>query len=91
MSEKSLMHQNVLQFEPHSALFVSDDDPLEFYNAISDFAIRNLEVSGLLYLEINESYGEATKLLLETKGFQNVQIREDLRGRKRMIKAKKMS
>ncbi|NEU07062.1 peptide chain release factor N(5)-glutamine methyltransferase [Flavihumibacter sp. R14] len=88
LSEKNLMHQNVLQFEPHNALFVSDEDPLVFYNAISDFAKNNLEANGLLYLEINESYGEATKLLLENKGFHEVEVREDLRGRERMIKAK---
>ena len=86
-NEKNLMHQNVLDFEPHTALFVRNNDPLQFYKAIADFAIKRLESGGKLYLEINETLGEQTKELLREKGFVNIILRKDLRGRERMIRA----
>lgn len=86
-SEKGLMHQNVLAFEPHTALFVRDDDPLMFYKAIADFAKNRLQENGKLYLEINETLGEQTKNLLRETGFVNIILRTDLPGRDRMIRA----
>lgn len=86
-AEKDKMHQNVVDYEPHTALFVSDDDPLKFYRAIAGFAKTHLEKAGKLYLEINESLGAETVALLSETGFINIDLRTDLRGRNRMIKA----
>ncbi len=86
--EKTNMNSNVIDHEPHNALFVPDDDPLVFYNAIADFALLHLQADGVLYLEINENLGPQTVSLLKNKGFSNVELRKDLRERDRMIKAK---
>jgi release factor glutamine methyltransferase len=86
-ADKVQMHVNVVDFEPHTALFVPQDDPLLFYRAIADFAIGNLTPNGLLFLEINESYGHETVDLLNSKGFKSIEIRKDMSGRDRMIKA----
>jgi release factor glutamine methyltransferase len=86
-ADKTQMHLNVVNFEPHSALFVPQNDPLLFYKAIADFAIRNLTPGGLLFLEINEIYGQETIQLLSSKGFKNIELRKDISGRDRMIKA----
>jgi len=85
--EKGQMHQNVLEFEPHTALFVEDADPLLFYSKIADYALGHLEPGGLLFFEINEYLGEETVQLLRDKGFKTIELRKDLRGRNRMIKA----
>ena len=81
------MQPNVLDYEPHLALFVSNDDPLLFYNAITDFAIQKLNPNGSLYFEINENFALKTKTLLEIKGFTNCEILKDMQGKNRMIKA----
>jgi release factor glutamine methyltransferase len=85
--EKGEMHNNVLGFEPHLALFVKDNDPLIFYNAIADFALRQLEKGGLLFFEINENLGKQTVELLTRKLFKNIELRQDIGGKDRMIKA----
>jgi release factor glutamine methyltransferase len=85
--DKKQMHTNVTDFEPHTALFVPEDDPLIFYKAIADFASTHLEKGGLLFFEINESYGEQTVELLKHKLFNNIELRRDMGGRFRMIKA----
>lgn len=85
--DKTQMHINVTDFEPHTALFVSEDDPLIFYNAIAGFAIQNLATSGVVFFEINEGLGKETIELLENKGFKNIELRKDMSGRDRMIKA----
>lgn len=87
VAEKTHMHSNVVDHEPHSALFVPDDDALLFYKAITDFALLHLEANGALYLEINENMGPETVSLLKNKGFSKVELRKDLRDRDRMIKA----
>ncbi len=86
-ADKTQMHLNVIDFEPHTALFVPQDDPLLFYKAIADFAVVNLAPSGMLFLEINESYGQKTIDLLNSKGFKNIELKKDMSGRDRMIKA----
>jgi release factor glutamine methyltransferase len=86
-TDKRQMHTNVTDFEPHSALFVPEEDPLLFYNAIADFAIKNLKSNSLLFFEINESYGAATVDMLHDKLFINIELRKDMSGRDRMIKA----
>jgi len=85
--EKQAMHQNVLANEPHRALFVTNENPLIFYNAIAEFAIENLADHGLLFFEINEYLGKETVSLLEHKGFNNIELRKDMQGKDRMVKA----
>ncbi|MCO5947839.1 peptide chain release factor N(5)-glutamine methyltransferase [Mucilaginibacter flavidus] len=85
--DKTQMHTNVTDFEPHSALFVPENDPLLFYKAIANFAITNLTQNGLLFFEINESYGNETVELLKNKGFKGIELRKDMSGRDRMVKA----
>lgn len=87
-AEKEQMLPNVLQHEPHLALFVPDNDPLIFYKAIADFAIKHLDTNGSLYLEINENLGEETVQLLKQMGFKNIELRQDLIGKDRMIRSK---
>jgi release factor glutamine methyltransferase len=89
LADKHQMHTNVTDFEPHSALFVPEDDPLIFYKAIADFALTNLTPKGLLFFEINEGYGVEIIELLESKGFKNVELRKDMSGKDRMIKAQR--
>jgi release factor glutamine methyltransferase len=87
LDDKKQMHSNVTDFEPHTALFVPEHDPLIFYRAIADFALNNLIANGLLYFEINENLGKETVELLADKGFKNIELRKDMSGRDRMIKA----
>lgn len=86
-SEKLEMHQNVLNHEPHNALFVPDHSPLRFYDAIADFTIKHLKKNGFLFLEINEHFGKETVNLLLNKGFKSAELRQDMYGKDRMIKA----
>jgi len=85
-TDKRQMHTNVTDFEPHSALFVPEENPLLFYNAIADFAVKKLKSNGLLFFEINESYGKATVDMLSLKSFTNIELKKDMSGRDRMIK-----
>jgi release factor glutamine methyltransferase len=89
--EKEQMHPNVLEHEPHTALFVGDTDPLLFYRRISEIAISHLEPNGWLFFEINEYLGEETVSLLMDKGFRSIELKKDLNGRDRMIKASRGS
>lgn len=84
--EKPGIKRNVLEYEPHLALFVSDDDALVFYRKIADLAIGNLPKDGQLYLEINQYLGAEMISLLEGKGFSSVELRKDLYGNDRMVK-----
>jgi release factor glutamine methyltransferase len=85
--EKAEMHSNVLSHEPHRALFVSNEKPLTFYEAIANFALKNLENNGLLFFEINEYLSQQTIDLLKGKGFKNIELKKDMQGKDRMIKA----
>ena len=87
--EKEDMHPNVLQYEPHLALFVKDDDPMQFYRAIARFASINLAPNGKIYCEINETLGAETKQLFESFNFSNCQIIKDLFGKDRILKGEK--
>ncbi len=86
--EKAHMERNVLDFEPHSALFVPDDDPLLFYRRIAAFGKEKLTPEGTLYFEINAQYGMETVEMLKKEGFRNVELRKDLYENNRMIKAR---
>jgi len=91
LEESALMEKNVVDYEPHVALFVPDNDPLIFYRAISQFAIVHLQLHGNLYFEINESQGGQVASLLSELGFTDIQLRKDLQGKERMIRAKKFN
>ena len=86
-SEKAQMEDTVLDYEPHLALFVSDSDPLLFYKAIAEFGHRALNTGGRLYFEINPLLVEEMKDMLMGAGYRDVQVRNDIFGKPRMIKA----
>lgn len=86
-SEKSTMEKNVLNYEPHQALFVSDNDPLLFYRCIARFGKIKLKKAGHLYFEINAQCGQETKEMLETEGYRNIELIRDISGNDRIIKA----
>lgn len=86
-SEMEVMRPEVVDFEPHHALFVPDTDALKYYRALADFSIFWLKPGGKIYCEINESLGEETARLFENKGLSGVEIKKDLQGKDRMIKA----
>lgn len=88
-SEKNDMEENVLNFEPHVALFVPDDNSLIFYEKISDLALTNLNKGGKLFFEMNREKGVGIELLLQEKGFINIERKMDISGNERMIKAEK--
>lgn len=85
--EKSEMSANVLDYEPHLALFVPDSDPLLFYRAIGNYGLKNLRHGGRLYFEINAALGRETCQLLESLGYRDIILRKDLNGLDRMISA----
>ena len=88
-SEKGMMSPNVLDHEPHLALFVENKNPLVFYKAIVDVCKINLKKDGFIYFEINEYLAEDTKSLLSLDAFGAVQLKTDIFSKKRMIRAKK--
>ena len=90
-SEKSSMRPNVLNFEPSSALFVPDSDPLLFYRRIAELFSLPLKGKGRergLFFEINEAYGEELKQLLDSLGYTDIQIHKDIYGKDRIIEAR---
>jgi release factor glutamine methyltransferase len=86
-NERSEMNDRVLNYEPHLALFVDDEDPLIFYREIIDFALSHLNTGGKLYFECNEFKAQKVKTLLVAHGFEDVELRLDLQGKNRMIRA----
>ena len=84
--EKEEIKNNVLENEPHLALFVADENPLIFYNKIADLAKQQLSKNGMLFFEINQYLGKETVNMLVKKGFKNIQLKKDLFGNDRMIK-----
>lgn len=87
-SEKKQMNANVLDFEPHLALFVTDESPLVYYERIADFSLTHLNRNGSLYFEINESLSLNLKNILSDKGFILIEIRTDMQNKPRMLKCK---
>ena len=87
--EKQEIKKNVLDNEPHLALFVDDNNPLLFYDKIADFAKENLKPNGELFFEINQYLGKETVALLKNKGFKNIVLRKDIFENDRMIRALK--
>lgn len=85
--EKSLMHKNVVDYEPHEALYVLDEDPLLFYRSIISFAWQKLNRPGMLYLEINEKFGGEVKNMVRSAGFEKAEVIKDFNGRDRFVRA----
>ncbi|MEP1094925.1 MAG: peptide chain release factor N(5)-glutamine methyltransferase [Cyclobacteriaceae bacterium] len=85
--DKKQMHDNVLGFEPKIALFVSDDNPLIFYQRISTFGKGALKPGGKLYFELHEEYADEVKSLVEDLGYSEVIVHKDMQGKNRMLSA----
>ncbi len=88
VSEMAKLNKNVIDFEPHLALFVPDNDPLIFYRNIAQFAKSKLVPNGLLLFEINENYGYETADILKKEGFEFCEIIADINNKNRIIIAK---
>ena len=87
VKDKASMAPHVLQYEPLLALFVNDNDPLIFYNAIAGFAKEHLHANGSVYVEIHESLGNDVVQLFRQHGFAQITLKKDLQGKDRMVKA----
>ena len=87
--EKEDMEANVLDWEPHTALFVPDSDPLLFYRTIAEKATKMLRPGGKLYFEINRAYGKETVDMLSALGYTDIELRKDFADNDRMIRAVK--
>jgi release factor glutamine methyltransferase len=87
--ERETMEANVLEHEPHTALFVPNDDPLLFYRAIAQYGQTALKEGGWLYFEINPLYAEALREMFSKMSYQDIEIKEDQYGKQRMIRAKR--
>ena len=90
-SEKKAMRANVLQYEPHTALFVEDAAPLLFYRRIATLAQERLHVGGQVLVEINEAFPEECKTLFAASGLTDIEVRQDLHGKARMLKGCKIA
>ena len=88
-NEKEAMHANVLDWEPHTALFVPDSDPLLFYRTIADKGLTVLKPGGRLYFEINRAHGKETMEMLAALGYTGIELRKDFAENDRMIRAVK--
>ena len=89
--EKIDISQNVLNYEPHIALFVPDNDPLLFYRQIALFEQKKLRSGGYMILEINEMYGDDLKILLESFRFSEIEVLKDFHGKNRFVSAIKIA
>lgn len=88
--EKSLMNSNVLDYEPHLALFVLNDSPIIFYERIARLALQKLNQNGFLFYELNPDFADQVIETLKILGFSNIELKNDLQGKKRMLKAQKV-
>ncbi len=88
-SEAADMSVQVTEWEPHTALFVPDDDALRFYRAIAELGqTETLRPNGYIYVEINQALGKETVALFEAYGYQDVELRKDIYGNERMIRVR---
>lgn len=88
-NEAKEMEKHVLDFEPHLALFVPNEDPLKFYRVIADFAANSLHTNGWLFFEINRAFGQATMDMLSQKDFSEISLIDDFKGNPRFVRAMK--
>jgi len=87
--EKNNMNRNVVDHEPHTALFVPDNDALVFYKALAHFGHHRLHPRGSMYMEINEAKGKEVVDLFTKEGYRSIEIRKDMQGKDRMIKVER--
>jgi release factor glutamine methyltransferase len=85
-SEKQQMSPNVLNYEPHQALFVPEEQPLLFYERIADLGLKHLEKNGFLFFETGSLFGKAIAEMLRKKGYQSVELLKDISGKDRMVR-----
>ncbi|RYF77515.1 MAG: hypothetical protein EON98_16320 [Chitinophagaceae bacterium] len=85
-NEKETMHANVVDHEPHTALFVPDNDALIFYRSIAHFAEKRLYKGGSIYLEIHENLSDGVVEVFKNNGYTDVVVRKDMQGKNRMVK-----
>lgn len=83
--DKQQMRPNVLNYEPHTALFVPDNDTLIFYKAIAEFGKEHLNPNGVIYAEIHEDLGEAVSSLFNSNGYKT-ELKKDMQGKERLVK-----
>lgn len=84
------MHKNVLDHEPHLALFVNNGDPLQFYKAIVDFSAHHLLRGGMLFFETHEHHARDVSRLMEANEFEDVEVKKDMQGKERIVMGRKM-
>jgi release factor glutamine methyltransferase len=84
------MNSNVLDYEPHLALFVPNDSPIIFYDCIARIATEKLSNKGFLFFELNPDFADQVIEMLKNIGFQNIEVNIDLQGKNRMLKAQKV-
>lgn len=87
--DKDLMNKNVVEHEPHTALFVPDEDPLIFYRALAKFASSRLHENGSIYMEIHEDLGNDVVRLFSDEGYNKIELRKDMQQKNRMVKVSK--
>lgn len=87
LKDKESMKEHVVLFEPHTALFVTDKDPLIFYKAIAAFGKSHLNENGAVFAELHEDSGQAVMDLFKSEGFRVTELRKDMQGKERMLKA----
>jgi release factor glutamine methyltransferase len=87
LKDKQQMNSNVVDHEPHTALFVPDEDPLVFYKALAEFGKKRLYENGSVYMEVHEEIGNDVVNLFKENGYNNVQLKKDMQGKERMVKA----
>ena len=88
-ADKSEMDDRVLDHEPHSALFVTNEDPLQFYKAIIAFSDHHLLRGGMLFFETHEMYAQEVAALMEENGFENIAVKKDLQEKERIVLGRK--
>jgi release factor glutamine methyltransferase len=87
--DKDLMNKNVVEHEPHTALFVPNEDPLIFYRALAKFASSRLHENGSIYMEIHEDLGNDVVRLFSDEGYNKIELRKDMQQKNRMVKVSK--
>jgi len=89
LKDKEEMHTNVIDHEPHTALFVSNNDPLIFYKALAGFGKKRLYENGSIYMEIHEDLGQDVVALFKQNGYSNVELKKDMQKKDRMVRVRK--
>ena len=89
LKDKEEMHTNVVDHEPHTALFVSNNDPLIFYKALAGFGKKRLYENGSIYMEIHEDLGQDVVALFKQNGYSNVELKKDMQKKDRMVRVRK--